>query len=142
MVDNSQVFGVSKNGSVLGAFSRRWRSSHSSFTFSEALCSSIFIAQAPVSTVPPPSLSAVKGPKRLMSSVLYRKMMEPTLIFAVGAVFLSAQVYCFCLRHCSCVALLQNRTNPEYIIYDLVVRINKPATHEQCLRQKQYTCAD
>jgi len=55
-------------------------------------------------------------------------MMEPTLIFADGAGFLSAQVYCFSLRHCSCSALLQYKTYPEYMDYDFVVRTNKLAT--------------
>src|SRR3990170_6740687 len=103
-------------------------SSHSSFTFSEALCSSISIAQVPVSTVSAPSANAVKGPRRLWSLTLYRKRTEPTLIRAVEAVFLSVHVYCFSLRHCSCAALLQYKTYPEYMDYDLVVHVNKLAS--------------
>jgi hypothetical protein len=36
-------------------------------------------------------------------------------------------VYCFCRKHCSCVTLLQNKTNPEYIGDTLAVPVNKPA---------------
>ena len=69
----------------------RCKSSHSTLTFSEALCSSMSSAHAPESRVLPPSLRAVKGPSRLLASELYRKMTEPILTLAVGMVSLSAQ---------------------------------------------------
>src|SRR3989337_1566054 len=125
VVDNRTGFGTFRNGSFSGAFSSRLSISHSTFTFSEALCSSMSIAQAPVSTAPTPSLSAVKGPSRLLSSMLYRKMTDPILISSLGMFFLSVQVYSFRLRHCSWEAFVHKSTYPEYMVNRLVLLTNK-----------------
>lgn len=81
-----------KNESFSLAFLSRCRFSQVTLMSSEGMFVSTSIAQVPASSWSPPSVNAVKGPSRVLSSVLKRKMTEPSLMASVGLVFLSVHV--------------------------------------------------
>jgi len=91
--DSLQLLGGSfKKASFWGASFSRCKSSHVTFMSSEGMCVSTSIAHVPASNWLPPSVNAVKGPSKLLLSVLKRKIIEPSLIFSVGFVFWSVHV--------------------------------------------------
>ena len=79
----------------------------------------------PVSIREAPSLAAVKGPTRLLVSVLYMKSTEPFLIGLISSAASPAQVNSLRVRHWANAVLPQKTTYPEFMRELLVFQVNK-----------------